>query len=114
MFAARTLTSIKLLHTAIWAIIAACIVAIPFLGLLEMYVCVSLLTGIVVLEILLFAISGWRCPLTKIAERYTDDRRENFDIYLPLWLARHNKLIFGLLFLVGEVVVLLRWLGLLG
>jgi hypothetical protein len=29
-----------------------------------------------------------RCPLTGIAARYTDDRRDNFDIYLPPWLAR--------------------------
>lgn len=106
--------TVKLFHTAIWAVIATCVVAIPFLGWAEMYVYVSLLTGIVVLEILVLAINGWRCPLTKIAERYTDDRSENFDIYLPLWIARHNKLIFGTLFLVGEVVVLSRWLGRLG
>jgi hypothetical protein len=35
------------------------------------------------------------CPLTGVAARYTVDRRDNFDIYLPEWLARHNKLIFG-------------------
>jgi hypothetical protein len=23
------------------------------------------------------------------------DRADNFDIYLPVWLARHNKVIFG-------------------
>jgi len=114
MLAPRTLTTVKLLHTAIWAIIATCIVAIPFLGWAEKYVYVLLLTGIVVLEILVLAINEWRCPLTKIAERYTDDRRENFDIYLPLRIARHIKLIFGTLFLVGEVVVLSRWLGRLG
>jgi len=113
MLASRTLTTIKVLHTAIWAIIATCIVAIPFLGLAEMYVCVLLLTGIVALEILVLATNGWRCPLTNMAEQYTGDRRANFDIYLPLWIARYNKLIFGTLFLVGEVVVLIRWLGLL-
>lgn len=25
------------------------------------------------------------------AERYTDDRTPNFDIFLPRWLARSNK-----------------------
>jgi hypothetical protein len=38
------------------------------------------------------------------------DRRDNFDIYLPLWLARHNKMIFGTLFAMSEVFVLTRWL----
>ena len=76
-----------------------------------MYDYALVLTGIVVLEILVLAFNGWRCPLTIIAERHTDDRRGNFDIYLPLWVARNNKLIFGTLFLVGELVVLLSWLG---
>jgi hypothetical protein len=44
-----------------------------------------------------------------MAARYTDDRADNFDIYLPLWLARYNKHIFGFLFVVGELVVLWRW-----
>jgi len=43
--------------------------------------------------------------------RYTDDRSDNFDIFLPLWLARNNKLIFGLLFISGESVWLWRWIG---
>lgn len=50
-----------------------------------------------------------RCPLTTIAARYTDDRRDNFDIYLPLWLARYNKVIFGSLFGVGLLLAIGRW-----
>jgi len=46
-----------------------------------------------------------------VAERYTDDRRDNFDIYLPLWLARYNKEIFGVLFLAGVLYTLARWRG---
>ena len=40
--------------------------------------------------------------------RYTDDRRPNFDIYLPSWLARYNKQIFGSLFAAGILLVLVR------
>jgi hypothetical protein len=50
-----------------------------------------------------------RCPLTGVAARYTDDRRDNFDIYLPLWLARYNKLIFGSLFAAGLLFTLACW-----
>ena len=39
-------------------------------------------------------------PLTDIAARHTADRRANFDIYLPLWLAR-SKHVFGTLYLIG-------------
>jgi hypothetical protein len=33
-------------------------------------------------------------------------RRDNFDIYLPLWLARRNKAIFGALFVLGVTGIL--------
>ena len=52
-----------------------------------------------------------RCPLTDIAARYTTDRADNFDIYLPLLLARYNKQIFTAIFLAGEAVVAMRWLA---
>ena len=32
-----------------------------------------------------------------MAARFTEERHDNFDIYLPLWLARHNMPIFGVL-----------------
>jgi hypothetical protein len=55
------------------------------------------------------ALNRGRCPLTDVAAQYTDDRAPNFDIYLPVWLARYNKHIFGTLFAAGELFVLWRW-----
>jgi len=52
-----------------------------------------------------------RCPLTNWAGRFTDERGDNFDIFLPEWLARHNKEIFGTLFVVNEFIVLSCWLA---
>jgi hypothetical protein len=34
---------------------------------------------------------------------------ENFDISLPEWLAKHNKLIFGSLFAIAELFLLWQW-----
>ena len=72
------------------------------------------LTGIVLVELLVLVLNGWQCPLTNVAARHTADRRANFDIYLPAWLARHNKTIFGSLLVAGEVIVLLRWRSWIG
>jgi hypothetical protein len=36
-----------------------------------------------------------------VAARYSGDRRANFDIDLPEWLARHNQRIFGSLYVIG-------------
>lgn len=88
--------------------IAACILAIPAFAWVGMFSAVRWLTGIVLVEVFILVLNGWRCPLTSLAARYTEDRRDNFDIYLPLWLARYNKLIFGTLFVAGEAIVVLR------
>ena len=48
--------------------------------------------------------------MTDWAARFTENRAANFDIYLPNWLARNNKAIFGTLFIVNVLVVLWRWL----
>jgi hypothetical protein len=68
------------------------------------------LTAAVLLECFTILVNQGRCPLTSLAARYTTDRAENFDIYLPIWLARNNKTIFGSLFLIGELAVLWCWL----
>jgi len=62
------------------------------------------------LECFIIVANRWRCPLTSPAAQFTEGRKDNFDIYLPTWLARHNKTIFGSLFLAGELVVLEFWL----
>ena len=110
----NTLQTIKAVHTVIWAIFAGCILAIPVFGWADMYRQVIWLTVIVLVEILVLVLNGWQCPLTGLAVRHTENRRDNFDIYLPEWLARHNKLIFGSLFVAGEAIVFLRWRGWIG
>ena len=57
----------------------------------------------------MLAFNGGRCPLTDWAGQFTAERASNFDIYLPEWLARNNKRIFGTLFVAGEVVLGWRW-----
>lgn len=105
----RSLVGVKLIHTAAWALFAGCIVALPVVAWLGAFGVAAWLIGLVFVEIAVLAANGMRCPLTDVAARYTDDRRDNFDIYLPLWLARHNKVIFGGLFVAGLVFTLIRW-----
>jgi hypothetical protein len=40
-----------------------------------------------------------------------DDRSANFHIYLPEWLARYNKQIFGPLYVAGVAYGVVRYLG---
>ena len=106
---AQNLRQIRLLHTAIWAIMASSILALPWLGWFGRFRWAFGLTLLIIGECLVLAVNGGRCPLTDMAARYTDERACNFDIYLPLWLACNNKSIFGFLFVAGELVVVWRW-----
>jgi polyferredoxin len=107
----HSLRAIKILHTVIWAFFAGCILTIPALALRNQFEAAFLMIGVVFIEVVVIISNAWACPLTAIAARYTDDRRENFDIYLPEWLARHNKTIFGILYGSGLVFTLVRWLS---
>lgn len=105
------LTLIKTLHTVVWGVLAAGILAIAPLAIAGHFHFVVGITIAVLLETVVLAVNGWRCPLTPWAARYTEDREPNFDIYLPRWLAQHNKTIFTGLFIAGEVVALAAWRG---
>jgi hypothetical protein len=105
-----TLTAIRLGHTVIWAFFVACILAIPLFTASSHFRLAALFTVIVACEVGVLVLNGMRCPLTGVAARYTDDRRANFDIYLPEWLARNNKQIFGTAYAFAVLFLLVRWL----
>lgn len=105
-----TLKGIKVLHTVVWFFFAGCIVAIPVAGARADFGRAAWLVGLVLIECAVLAANRGRCPLTDLAGRYTEERQDNFDIYLPVWLAKHNKTIFGTLFVVSGLFVLGRWL----
>lgn len=50
--------------------------------------------GLFVLEGITLVAYKFICPLTVLARKYSDSGKENFDIYLPNWLAKYNKLIY--------------------
>jgi hypothetical protein len=106
------LVAIKTLHTAIWALLVCSILALPFVAWMRHFDWALMLTALVLFECGVLAINGGRCPLTDLAARWTSERTPSFDIYLPDWLARHNKAIFGTLFVVNELIVYWEWLRL--
>jgi len=86
--ARKALRRIKLLHTLVWAFFASCIVAIPVAAAAGAIPLALGLAAVVGIEVAVLLLNGFKCPLTGVAARYTPDRQDNFDIYLPLWLAR--------------------------
>jgi hypothetical protein len=105
----RKLMLVKLLHTLAWAFFAACILTIPWASHAGAFGIALLLIAVVLVEVLIIACNRGSCPLTPIAARYTEDRADNFDIFLPVWLARHNKRIFGALFVLALIYTAITW-----
>ncbi len=104
-----TLFWIKLLHTAVWLFFVLCIAGIPLATAGGHLRWAGWLSALVLAECAILAVNGGRCPLTDVAGQYTDQRADNFDIYLPAWVARHNKVIFGVMFVAGEIYFVGRW-----
>jgi uncharacterized membrane protein len=114
MSPATALTIVKLVHTAVWAIFAGCILLLPVAASFGRFGLAAILAALVVGEILVLAFNRWTCPLTGVAARFTADRSPNFDIYLPVALARYNKQVFGSLFVVAVVYTAYCWWRLSG
>lgn len=105
----RILFALKVLHTVIWAFYALTILYILYAAIVDrigtlLWIGVAL----VVVEGVILLINGGRCPLTRLAEKYTDQDDANFDIFLPKWLAENNKAIFTPVFLAAIVLVIYR------
>ena len=107
--ARKRLVAVKAIHTLAWAFFAGCIVAIPIASWVGQHYLAGLLAAVVLVEVIVLAVNDWTCPLTAVAAQYTVDRESNFDIYLPVWLARYNKQIFGPLYAVGSAFALGHW-----
>jgi len=105
----KKLTLIKVTHTTIWAVFVAAIFYVLFAGIFDR---VNLLTwiciGLVFVECIVLLIFKWKCPFTLLGQKYTSNHEVGFDIFLPAWLAKHNKVIFGVLFIFGLALVLWR------
>ena len=100
---AATLGLVKCLHTIAWRFFAGCIVAIPVAAYVGQFDAAAWLAAVFAIEVCVLVAKRLRCPLAAIAARCTQDRTDSFDIYLPRWLAKYNKVIFGARYVAGIV-----------
>jgi hypothetical protein len=105
------LLTIKVVHTLIWAFFVLIILYILYSAIIDR---IDILTWIsialIVVEGIILLINGWRCPLTTLGEKYTEHNDVGFDIFLPRWVAKNNKTIFTVIYLIGVIIVIYRLL----
>lgn len=103
------LLAIKLIHTMIWAFFVFVIFYILYSGITDRVTTFTWIgIGLIIGEGFVLLVFKMFCPLTLLARKYSDSQKENFDIFLPNWLAKHNKLIFTSIFIVGLLLVVAR------
>lgn len=100
---------IKSIHSLIWLFFNVVIFYLLYAVIVNkidkwVWVCV----GLVLLEGIVLLVFKWFCPLTVIARKYSDSTKDNFDIYLPNWLAKYNKLIYTTIFGIAVVILIVR------
>ena len=64
--------------------------------------------GLVLLEGMILLAFKFFCPLTLIARKYSDSKKDNFDIYLPNWLAKYTKLIYTSIMVIILILTIYR------
>lgn len=89
------LITIKIIHTGIWIFFNVVIFYMLYAvaaNKLDRWLWIGY--GLFVLEGITLLIFKFFCPLTLMARRYSNSTRDNFDIYLPNWLAKNTKRIY--------------------
>jgi hypothetical protein len=62
--------------------------------------------GLFIVEGITLLAYKFYCPLTVMARKYSSSTKDNFDIYLPNWLAKYTKLIYtGILIVIVIITI---------
>jgi len=105
------LTVIKTIHTLIWIFFNVVIFYLLYAVIadkIDKWIWIGL--ALFLLEGLVLLIFKMKCPLTIIARKYSVSIKDNFDIYLPNWLARHNKIIYTSFLVIIIIILVFRLL----
>lgn len=89
------LVVVKVIHTLIWIFFNFVIFYMLYAVLqnkIDRWLWIGY--GLVFLEGITLVLFKFFCPLTLIARKYSESTKDNFDIYLPNWLAKYTKLIY--------------------
>ncbi|HEY9629526.1 MAG TPA: hypothetical protein V6C84_19670 [Coleofasciculaceae cyanobacterium] len=106
------LTLIKSIHTLIWIFFNFVIFYMLYAAIahkLDIWLWIGY--GFVFLEGLILLAFKSHCPLNLLARKYSNSTKDNFDIYLPSWLAKYTKLIYTTIFAIIIIITLYQILN---
>ena len=111
MTAYAKLAIVRFIHTAIWIFFNLVILYLLYAVIknkIDVWLWIGL--GLFLIEGIVLLIFKMKCPLTIIARKYSSSAKDNFDIYLPDWLAKHNKEIYSGILIIIIIILIYRLL----
>lgn len=102
---------VKIVHTLIWVFFNVVLFYMAYAVIMNTIgPLVWIGVGLILMEGIVLLMFKRMCPLTIVARKYSDSTKDNFDIYLPNWLAKYNKLIYTTLFVLIVCGIIYRML----
>ena len=100
---------IRTFHTIIYIIVAVSVIFLLVSALLG-YFGPMLIVALVCIgiEVIVFVASGMKCPLTDLAKKYGAEKGYVFDTFLPASITKYTFRFFGLLLVMGLILLALR------
>lgn len=103
------LIAVKIIHTLIWVFFNVVIFYLLYAVIANkidkwIWICI----GLIALEGIILLVFKRICPVTLIARKYSDSTKDNFDIYLPNWLAKYNKTIYTTIVMIAIAILIYR------
>jgi hypothetical protein len=111
----QRLALVRGIHTAIYIAMAVSTFVLLYAGIIGSqgtWLWVAL--GLLAIEVVVFAGNGMKCPLTALAVKYGAKTGHVFDTFLPERLTRYTFRFFGTVMAIGLLLLVARWLGVLG
>ena len=111
----QRLALVRGIHTTIYIAMAVSTFVLVYAGITgsqSTWLWVAL--GLLGIEVVVFAGSGMKCPLTALAVKYGAKTGHVFDTFLPEQFTRYTFRFFGTIMVLGLLLLAARWLGILG
>jgi hypothetical protein len=100
---------IRTFHTTSYIIVAVSVVFLLVSALLGYFGPLLLVALILIsIEVIVFVASGMKCPLTDLAKKYGAEKGYAFDTFLPEALTKYTFRFFGVLLVLGLILLALR------
>ena len=110
--AAAQIVAVRVVHSLIYVVMAVSTLTLMFVAITgRLFGALWIVGPLLTAEVLVFVVSGLKCPLTAVIDRLAHAPGLVPDTYLPDRLTRHTLLIFGPVLPVALMLLVARATG---